>query len=131
MKGYLIKPAEQSITEIGLLDCSDTEDNSRRLLQQLYEHLLIDKGSRLVQQMHLRFCVRPQHLPMPDVMLVDEEGLIRVTTQALGWFCFGHQSFAGRGIVLGETQDGWWTSPKLTIEQLRPFVRYSPPRHNS
>lgn len=126
MKGLLIKPDEKKVDWIELP--SPRRNQPMLVLDAIYKALKIDGGSRLVEAVNL---INLQ-LPHNDLMLVDEEGLLRPETRALGQFGLGPRSsehfyvFNGRALVLRANAQGNWITPKLRRAVLLDYVRWGP-----
>jgi len=121
MKALLIQTDKQMVEEIELP--TPTKDNTSELLEELYKLLLINAGSRLVEQVYLPFERYPT-----SVILVDEEGRLRQSTRNLGSFMLFGRVFRGRGIVLSETIDDEgeanWSSATIELDYLQNTVTF-------
>lgn len=126
MKGLLIKPDEKKVDWIELP--SPRRNQPMLVLNEIYKALKIDAGSRLVQSVHLT----DLRLPHSDLMLVDEEGLFRPETLALGQFGLGPKGaenfyvFNGRALILRANAHGNWITPKMRRAVLLDYVRWGP-----
>lgn len=70
----------------------------------------------------IEFC--PTRLDNEDALIVDEEGLMK-NDQA--FFKFDGQAYAGKGLILGTTEDGDLTSCRSDVDAITAKVTF--PRH--
>lgn len=101
-KGLLIDPAAETVTEV---ECNT------KTLDAAYA--LLDCS--LVEMVHL---------PNGDVMLLDEEGMVRPYRRQGHFTLLGaDQPFVGRALVLRE-RGGGFAAPKITVVALRAALRF-------
>lgn len=118
MKGLLIKPDCRTIVEVTL-------EKGPNILEQVYEHLLINNGSRMVQLVNFT----DLGLPWTDDLLVDEEGKLSSSAN-LGRFMIGPREATrkplifGRALVLRTNKHGRFVSPKLRFDVLQSYVEW-------
>lgn len=93
-------------------------------LEQAYQLLGIDKGSRLVQPVRLSQAGFPKSSGN-DECLVDEEGLLRDATMRMGAFRLGGyaQRLYGRGLIV-DVRRGSWATPKTSLQHLTQAVSF-------
>jgi len=105
MKGYLIDPYEKQITLV--------EHNGD--LQDMYQALRCS----IVEAVQIT--------STGDVVYVDEEGLLKDLSQQSFFKLTGPGAsivLAGRGLVLGTTDEGDSTDPVISLRELTPMVSW-------
>jgi hypothetical protein len=71
--------------------------------------------------------------PSGDVLYVDEEGLCKnltpgPTDKATCFCVHAHQVFAGKGVVVGEDEQGGLTDVKMTVPEILMRTRFAYPK---
>lgn len=102
-------------------------DPNEEILEQIYEHLLINNSSRLAQMVPLA----KLSLPWNDCLIFDEEGRLNSSAK-LGEFSLGlprasagRAWIAGRALVLRLNKHGRFVTPKLRLGVLQTYVEWS------
>lgn len=74
------------------------------------------------------FCQVGRRLPNGDMLLVDDNGLLKDTH--LGWFTFGTypQPLTGHGLMVGTSRSGETVPCKSTLEYVKSAVRFIAPK---
>lgn len=102
MRAILIDPYDQTVTEI-VVDGNN--------LQEIYKTLQVT-------------CIDAVRLENGDVIYVDDEGLLKSPTHLFDVAGIDVTAFAGRGLLVGSTGDGYDADPKHSINEVRQRVGF-------